>query len=247
MLRPNYRGSTGYGNAFFRDMVGHYFQQTHLDVMTGVEDLIRRGIADPDRMLAMGWSAGGHLTNKLITFTDRFKAASSGAGVANWISMYAQTDIRAFRTPWFGGTPWQKNAPIDVSGTTRRSRTSANVKTPTLFFVGEEDPRVPLAQSIEMYRALKSNGVPTHLYVAPREPHGWTELRHQLFKANTELVVREVRHEAPVSVGKSAGGRQAPRSARPRALNGKLPAHLCGTARRPSRAGAAAPALHDKR
>jgi dipeptidyl aminopeptidase/acylaminoacyl peptidase len=63
----------------------------------------------------------------------------------------------------------------------------ANVKTPTIFFVGEKDPRVPMPQSIEMYRGLKSNNVPTHLYVAPREPHGWTELRHQLFKLNTEI------------------------------------------------------------
>ena len=63
----------------------------------------------------------------------------------------------------------------------------AKVKTPTLFFVGENDARVPMAQSIEMYRALKANGVPTHLYVAPREGHQWGELRHQLFKANVEL------------------------------------------------------------
>jgi dipeptidyl aminopeptidase/acylaminoacyl peptidase len=186
-LQPNYRGSTGYGDAFLRDMVGHYFQQAHLDVMTGVDELIRRGIADPERMLKMGWSGGGHMTNKIVTFTDRFKAASAGAGAANWISMYAQSDIRSFRTPWFGGTPWQKNAPIEAYWNNSPLKDVANVKTPTLFFVGERDPRVPMPQSIEMYRALKANGVPTHLYIAPREPHGWTELRHQLFKLNTEI------------------------------------------------------------
>ncbi len=186
-LQPNYRGSTGYGDAFLRDMVGHYFQNAHLDVMTGVDELIRRGVADPDRMVKMGWSGGGHMTNKLITFTDRFKAAASGAGAAQWISMYAQSDIRAFRTPWFGGTPWQKNAPIDLYWNNSPLKDVANVKTPTLFFVGERDPRVPMPQSIEMYRALKSNGVPTHLYIAPREPHGWGELRHQLYKLNTEI------------------------------------------------------------
>ena len=89
VLKPNYRGSTGYGNAFLRDVVGGYFKNMHLDVLAGVDFLIKQGIADPDRLAAMGWSAGGHLTNKLITFTDRFKAASSGAGAANWISMYA--------------------------------------------------------------------------------------------------------------------------------------------------------------
>jgi dipeptidyl aminopeptidase/acylaminoacyl peptidase len=190
-LQPNYRGSTGYGDAFLRDMVGHYFQQAHLDVMTGVEELIRRGIADPDRMLKMGWSGGGHMTNKIVTFTDRFKAASSGAGAANWISMYAQSDIRSFRTPWFGGTPWQKNAPIDIYWNNSPLKDVANVKTPTLFFVGERDPRVPMPQAVEMHRALKSNGVPTHLYIAPREPHQWAELRHQLFKLNTEIELFE--------------------------------------------------------
>jgi dipeptidyl aminopeptidase/acylaminoacyl peptidase len=186
-LQPNYRGSTGYGDAFLRDMVGHYFQNAHLDVMAGVDELIRRGVADPDRMVKMGWSAGGHMTNKIITFTDRFKAASTGAGVAQWMSMYAQSDIRAFRTPWFGGTPWQQNAPIEAYWNNSPLKDVANVKTPTLFFVGEKDPRVPMPQSLEMYRALKSNGVPTHLYVAPREPHGWGELRHQLSKLNAEI------------------------------------------------------------
>jgi dipeptidyl aminopeptidase/acylaminoacyl peptidase len=186
-LQPNYRGSTGYGDAFLRDMIGHYFQNAHLDVMTGVDEVIRRGLADPDRMVKMGWSGGGHMTNKIITFTDRFKAAASGAGAANWISMYAQSDIRFQRTPWFGGTPWQKNAPIEAYWNNSPLKDVANVKTPTIFFVGERDPRVPMPQSIEMYRALKANGVPAHLYVAPREPHGWGELRHQLYKLNAEL------------------------------------------------------------
>jgi len=187
VLKPNYRGSTGYGNAFLRDMVGHYFQNAHLDVLAGVDQVIRMGVADSTKLAKMGWSAGGHMTNKIITFTTRFKAAASGAGAANWISMYAQSDTRLYRTPWFGGTPWQKNAPIEVYWEHSPLKYAANVKTPTIFFVGQEDPRVPMPQSVEMYRALKSNGVPTRLYVAPREPHGWGELRHQLFKMNAEL------------------------------------------------------------
>jgi len=187
VLRPNYRGSAGYGNPFYRDVVGGYFRNQQLDVMAGVDLLIRQGIADPARLVAMGWSAGGHLTNKLITMTDRFKAASSGAGVADWISMYAQTDTRASRTLWFGGTPWQRDAPIAAYWTHSPLKDVADVKTPTLFFVGENDARVPMAQSEEMYRALVSNRVPTHLYVAPREPHQWSGLHHLLFKANAEL------------------------------------------------------------
>jgi dipeptidyl aminopeptidase/acylaminoacyl peptidase len=187
VLQPNYRGSTGYGDDFLRDMVGHYFQNAHLDVMTGVDALIAKGIADPDHMIKMGWSGGGHMTNKIITFTDRFKAASAGAGAADWISMYAQSDTRTFRTPWFGGTPWQKDAPIAAYWDNSPLKDVYKVKTPTIFLVGQNDPRVPEPQSIEMYRALKSLGVPTHLYVAPREPHGWEELRHVLFKMNAEL------------------------------------------------------------
>jgi dipeptidyl aminopeptidase/acylaminoacyl peptidase len=187
VLKPNYRGSTGYGNAFLRNMVGHYFDQAHLDVMSGVDHVIKMGLADPEKLVKMGWSAGGHMTNWIITFTDRFKAASSGAGAANWVSMYAQSDQRHYRTPWFGGTPWQKDAPIDKYWNDSPLKYVANVKTPTIFLVGAEDPRVPPAQSVEMYQALKHNGVPTHLYMAPREPHGWGELRHQLFKINVEL------------------------------------------------------------
>jgi dipeptidyl aminopeptidase/acylaminoacyl peptidase len=187
VLRPNYRGSTGYGDAFLRDMVKGYFKQAHLDVITGTDHVIAMGIADPARLIKMGWSAGGHMTNKIITMTDRYKAASSGAGAANWISMYAQSDIREYRTPWFGGTPWQANAPIDLYWDHSPLKDVAKAKTPTLFLVGEQDPRVPLPQSVEMYRALKSNGVPTHLYVAPREGHGWNELRHRLFKLQIEM------------------------------------------------------------
>ncbi|MEC9223920.1 MAG: prolyl oligopeptidase family serine peptidase [Pseudomonadota bacterium] len=113
VFKPNYRGSTGYGDEFMRNMVGNYWNQSHLDVMTGVDHLINEGIADSEHMVKMGWSAGGHMTNKIITHTDRFKAASSGAGASNWLSMYSQTDIRIHRGNWFGGPPWNKDAPID--------------------------------------------------------------------------------------------------------------------------------------
>jgi dipeptidyl aminopeptidase/acylaminoacyl peptidase len=187
VLRPNYRGSTGYGDAFLRDMIGGYFTHAHLDVLAGVDALIGRGLADGDRLAVMGHSAGGHLVNKLITVTNRFKAASSAAGAADWISMYAQTDTRVDRDLWFGGTPWGKNAPTSTYWNQSPVKDAYRVTTPTLFLFGENDTRVPLAQGEEMYRALKANGVPTHLYVAPRDYHQWTELRHQLFKGNVEL------------------------------------------------------------
>ena len=187
VFRPNYRGSTGYGNTSYRDVINGYFKHMPLDVMTGVDSLVKQGLVDPDRVVIMGWSAGGHLTNKLVTMTTRFKAASAGASGSDWQSLYAQSDTRDNRTPWFGGTPWQKNAPIAMYWNNSPLKDAANVKTPTLFFVGENDARVPLPQSVEMYRALLSHNVPTHLYVAPREGHQWAELRHQIFKANTEM------------------------------------------------------------
>jgi len=101
--------------------------------------------------------------------------------------MYGQSDTRNQRTAWFGGTPWQKDAPIDNYWNSSPLKDIAKVTTPTIIFVGKNDPRVPMPQSVELYRALKSNGVPTVLYVAPREQHGWRELRHQLFKMNAEL------------------------------------------------------------
>ena len=187
VFKPNYRGSTGYGDEVLRDMVGHYYRQSHLDVMTGVDHLIELGIVDGDRMAKMGWSGGGHMTNKIITHTDRFKAAASGAGAVNWISMYGTSDVRIYRTPWFGGTPWQEDAPIDLYWGHSPLKDIYKATTPTIVLVGENDVRVPPEQSVELYRALKSNGVDTHLYIAPREPHGWRELRHELFKVNVEI------------------------------------------------------------
>jgi dipeptidyl aminopeptidase/acylaminoacyl peptidase len=189
VLRPNYRGSAGYGSAFIRDIVGHYFNNMHLDVMAGVDALVREGVVDPDRLAVMGWSAGAHLVNKLITFTDRFKAASSGAGVANWISMMAQTDALTRRTFWFGGNPWQKDAPIDLLWSHSPVKDVAKVKTPTLFFVGDSDTRVPQAQAQEMYRGLETNGVPTRLIIGRGAQHDWSAgpLRQQIGKINLEL------------------------------------------------------------
>ena len=188
VLRPNYRGSIGYGAAFVRDVVDGYFHQMAPDVLLGVDALIARGLVDPDRLVADGLERRRHLVNKLITMTDRFKVASSGAGIANWISLYGQTDNTAFRRTWFGGTPWRKDAPFELFWNNSPIKDVAKVKTPTLFFVGEADTRVPMAQSVEMYRALKSLDVPTRAAgrAATRAISG-ARCAHLLRKANTEL------------------------------------------------------------
>jgi dipeptidyl aminopeptidase/acylaminoacyl peptidase len=204
ILRPNYRGSSGYGNAFYREPIGGYFKQSHLDVLAGVDRVIAMGVADPDRLAVMGWSAGGHLVNKLITFTTRFKAASSGAGVANWLSLYGQSDTRVERDLWLGGSLWEKNAPIDTYWDHSPLKYISAAKTPTLFLIGENDTRIPAAQSVEMYRALKAQGVAAELHIAPGEGHIWLRPAHQLHKMNaeTEWFERHVRQTpyAPESI-----------------------------------------------
>ena len=187
-LQPNYRGSTGYGDAFLRDMIGHYFQNAHLDVMAGVDELIRRGIADPERMVKMGWSAGGHMTNKIITFTNRFKAASSGAGVAQWVSMYAQTDMRAFRTPWFGGTPWQKNAPIDAYWNNSPLKDVAARQDADHLLRRRARPASPdAAIGGDVSRAQEQWRRPHICTSRLASRMAGAELRHQLFKLNAEI------------------------------------------------------------
>jgi dipeptidyl aminopeptidase/acylaminoacyl peptidase len=187
VLRPNYRGSAGYGPAFSRDVNDGYFHQMAQDVLRGVDALIARGLVDQDRLVLAGWSAGGTLVDKLVTITDRFKVASSGAGISNWISLYGQTDSTSFRRTWFGGTPWRAGAPFDLFWDNSPIKDVSRVKTPTLFFAGEADTRVPKEQSIEMFRALKSLNVPTALVIAPNEGHQWGALARVLHKANVEL------------------------------------------------------------
>lgn len=186
-LLPNHRGSTGYGDDFLRDMVGRYFRNSHLDVLSGVDHLVAKGLADPDRLVIKGWSAGGHMTNKLITYTDRFAAASSGAGAVEWMSQYGESDTNARRTIWFGGKPWDQNTPFASFRETSVLDDLWKVKTPTLIFVGERDVRVPASQSKMLFRGLRDLGVETELYLAPGEPHGYSKPSHRLFRINKEL------------------------------------------------------------
>jgi dipeptidyl aminopeptidase/acylaminoacyl peptidase len=184
VLKPNYRGSTNYGEAHKWGIVNDYFRKGYEDIMTGVDHLIARGMADGDKMGVLGWSAGGHWTNWIITHTTRFKAASSGAGTVNWISMYAQSDMQYVRMHYLGNKlpygdfePYWKQSPI---------RYISAAKTPTMIHVVDGDPRVPRPQSEELHMALKKLGVPTELFVYPGQSHGIPDARNQLLKSVAE-------------------------------------------------------------
>jgi dipeptidyl aminopeptidase/acylaminoacyl peptidase len=152
--------------------------------MSGVDHLIAQGWVDADRLGVMGWSAGGHWSNWILTHTNRFKAISSGAGAVNWISMFAQTDVQRVREFYFQGTPYQR---FDHFWEMSPLKYIANAKTPTLIHVVDGDPRVPRPQSEELYMALKKLGVPTEFLVYPGNTHGITEPRNQLVKMMSEF------------------------------------------------------------
>jgi dipeptidyl aminopeptidase/acylaminoacyl peptidase len=185
VLKPNYRGSTNYGNAHRTDIVGDYFTLGYDDIMTGVDHLIAEGIVDGDQMGVLGWSAGGHWSNWILTQTDRFKAISSGAGTMNWISMYAQSDVQRNRQFYVGDGFLYED--FDTYFDQSPLKYIANASTPTMIHVVEGDPRVPSPQSVELHMALKKLDVPTELFMYPGQSHGIPDARNRLVKSVSEM------------------------------------------------------------
>ncbi|UCC49791.1 MAG: S9 family peptidase [Gemmatimonadota bacterium] len=185
VLEPNYRGGTGRGDAFLHAIEGYSCSRPAIDVLTGVDYLVQQGWADPDRMGVMGYSYGGLMTNCLITKTDRFRAAASGAGLWNDISYFGtadnfiQNDVRNLGlAPWENlQNYWEESA---ISG-------AGNIITPTLIVIGGADRRVPTTQGYELYRALVRLGVPAELLIFPGEDHGFVQPVHKLTKVQAEI------------------------------------------------------------
>ena len=185
LLSPNYRGSTGYGDQFMVDLIGRENNIEVADILAGVDSLIGRRIADPQRLAVMGWSNGGYLTNCLITKSKRFQAASSGAGVVDQVIQWGTEDTPGHvinymeSLPWTGAGAYRKGSPLYQLN---------QVKTPTLIHVGEKDARVPPAHARALYRALKHYlHVPTELIVYPGAAHGLTTYQHRLAKMKWDL------------------------------------------------------------
>jgi dipeptidyl aminopeptidase/acylaminoacyl peptidase len=178
VLQGNPRGSSGrtfeFSNANQNDWGGKDFQ----DIMKGVDFVIEKGVADPERMGVMGGSYGGFMTFWTVTQTDRFKAAIGHAGISDWYSFFGQTDIPNLLEFGFGGLPseskatYEKWSPIEFA---------ARVKTPLLITHGESDQRVPIPQAEEYYRLLKKLGKNVEFLRFPREGHGIAEPVHRLF------------------------------------------------------------------
>jgi dipeptidyl aminopeptidase/acylaminoacyl peptidase len=177
VLRPNYRGSAGYGEAFRSLNVKNLGVGDMWDVMSGIDYLDKKGIIDKTKMGSMGWSQGGYISAFLTTNTDVFKAISVGAGISNWMTYYVGTDIHPFTRQYLKATPWsdemiyKKTSPI----------TNINkAKTPTLIQHGEFDKRVPIANAYELLQGLRDKNVPAELIVYKGFGHGITKPKEKL-------------------------------------------------------------------
>lgn len=176
VLYPNVRGSTGYGHRFLERNRSDWGGGDFKDVMAGVDFLIARGLADPDRLGIAGWSYGGYMASWAITQTNRFKAAMTGAGLSDLASEFGTEDGSSY-DEWFFGTPYEKPQGFIKSSPITFIR---NARTPTLILQGEADVTDPIGQSQQLYRGLKRYGVETEFVVYPREGHGFREEKHQL-------------------------------------------------------------------
>ncbi len=186
VLCPNYHGSTGYGLDFVTSIRNKYYELERVDILNGVDHLVKKGLVDPQKIAISGWSNGGILAVDLITYDSRFKAASIGAADVEWFSDWANVDFGAtFDNYYFGGPPWKKvKTYLEKSPFFKLEK----VATPTIVFTGDEDRAVPPHQSWSLFKALQQiEKVPIRFVLFPGEPHGLRSPSHQIRKIEEEL------------------------------------------------------------
>jgi dipeptidyl aminopeptidase/acylaminoacyl peptidase len=178
VLYPNPRGSTGYGEKFMVGNLMDWGGGDYRDIMSGVDELIRRGIADSSKLALAGWSYGGYMAAWAVTQTSRFKAARMGAGVSDVLSMYGTSDIPGYIGMFFSGAPSPKT--LDYYRAHSPITFADRVTTPVLILHGADDQRVPSGQALAFYRALRDAGKTVELVLYPRAGHEISEYYHQI-------------------------------------------------------------------
>jgi dipeptidyl aminopeptidase/acylaminoacyl peptidase len=186
VFRPNYRGSSGYGDEFMLQIAPHLVSRPGKDILEGVEALVKDGIADPDRLTIGGYSYGGYMTNWLITQTTEFKAAVTGAGAVEHAANWGNDDT-TYDDAWYlgGATPWQNPAIYQSEAALFQMD---KVRTPTHIVGGNADVRVSYLEDVLLERALEKLNVPHSLLVFPDEGHslekdpwhGYIKVREEL-------------------------------------------------------------------
>ncbi len=177
ILRPNYRGSAGFGEAFRSLNVENLGVGDAWDVLSGVKYLEDQGIIDGDKVGAMGWSQGGYISAFLTTNSDKFKAISVGAGISNWMTYYVNTDIHPFTRQYLKATPWSDK---EIYEKTSPMTNINNAKTPTLIQHGEFDRRVPTPNAYELWQGLQDVGAETKLIIYKGFGHGISKPKERL-------------------------------------------------------------------
>ena len=168
VFEPNYRGSTGYGDKFALQIVPEIVSRPGKDILTGVDALVKDGIADPNQLAVGGYSYGGYMTNWLITQTTRFKAAVTGAGAVEHVANWGNDDTVFDDAYYLGGLPWETPDRYRSEGAIYQIN---KVRTPTHMVAGADDIRVAVLEDYLLDRALHELNVPSDLLIFPGEGH----------------------------------------------------------------------------
>ncbi len=168
VFEPNYRGSTGYGDKFALQIVPEIVSRPGKDILTGVDALVKDGIADADRLAVGGYSYGGYMTNWLITQTTHFKAAVTGAGAVEHVANWGNDDTTFDDAYYLGGLPWETPERYRSEGAIYQFN---KVRTPTHIVAGADDVRVAVLEDYLLDRALHELNVPSNLLIFPGEGH----------------------------------------------------------------------------